>query len=367
MNQDLRQAKRFTLNERRLLKSHGRSAIAIMAMHTLLCVLYFRQGYLQISVETGLALLAGVWGSLLAYQVLLVSGWTLKLREPSLSLFLILHFTLVFMVSGYYVDEFRLSAVTLYFAGLLLVSFRLSGRTMVGVALLGSGAYAIMLWLALNDRWIQLSFSVEALQWLVFSMIAISFAITGGGINRLRDTLEDKNRELAKAVEQVREMAIRDDLTGLFNRRHLLEILERQRALAVRKKLPFAVCYVDLDHFKQINDRFGHEWGDRVLRRFSQVAMAGMRDGDYFGRLGGEEFLLILPQSDELGAVRVAERLRKRWREESFGAEGGPAAVSLSVGVAAYRDTDTIDALINRADEGLYKAKSGGRDQSQVA
>lgn len=238
---------------------------------------------------------------------------------------------------------------------------------MVGVALLGSGAYAIMLWLALNDRWIQLSFSVEALQWLVFSMIAISFAITGGGINRLRDTLEDKNRELAKAVEQVREMAIRDDLTGLFNRRHLLEILERQRALAVRKKLPFAVCYVDLDHFKQINDRFGHEWGDRVLRRFSQVAMAGMRDGDYFGRLGGEEFLLILPQSDELGAVRVAERLRKRWREESFGAEGGPAAVSLSVGVAAYRDTDTIDALINRADEGLYKAKSGGRDQSQVA
>ena len=147
-------------------------------------------------------LLAGVWGSLLVYQLLLVSGWTIKLREPSLSLFLILHFTLVFMISGYYVDEFRLSAVTLYFAGLLLVSFRLSGKAMVAVAVLGSASYAVMLWLELNDRWNQWSFSVEALQWLVFSMIAISFAITGGGINRLRNTLEDKNRELAKAVDQ---------------------------------------------------------------------------------------------------------------------------------------------------------------------
>ena len=199
---------------------------------------------------------------------------------------MILYFIGVFMVSGYYVDEFRLSVVTLFFAALLMVSFRLSGKVMIAVAFLASAAYALMLWLALMDRWVQLSLSVELLQWLVFAMISVSFAVTGGGVNRLRNALADKNRDLANAVEKVREMAIRDDLTGLFNRRHLLDILERQRALAGRKGVPFAVCYVDLDHFKKINDRHGHDWGDRILRQFSELALSGMRDGDFFGRLG---------------------------------------------------------------------------------
>lgn len=367
MNSELRQAENLTLNETRLLKRHGRSAVAIMAMHTLLCLVYFRMGEFQISPESGTILLISVWVSMAGYILLLASGLTLRFRDPSLSLPLILYCGVVFAISGYYVDEFRLSVVTLFFAVLLLVSFQLSGKVMIGVAIFSSAAYALMLWMALDDRWVQLSFSVEALQWLVFTMISISFAITGGGINRLKKDLAEKNRELAKGLEQVREMAIRDDLTGLFNRRHLLEILDRQKALADRKRVPFSVCYVDLDHFKLINDRYGHEWGDRVLRRFSQVVLADMRDGDYFGRLGGEEFLLILPQSTEEGALLVAERLRKRWRQEAFGQEGGPVSVSLSVGVAGYRDKESIEEVLNRADQGLYKAKTAGRDQSQVA
>jgi len=367
MNQDLHQAEKLTLSEKRLMQRHSRSAMAIMAMHTLLCVVYFQLGYMHIALSEALLLVSLVWISLLAYQLLMATGVTLNLREPSLSLPLILYFIGVFMVSGYYVDEFRLSVVTLFFAALLMVSFRLSGKVMIAVAFLASAAYALMLWLALMDRWVQLSLSVELLQWLVFAMISVSFAVTGGGVNRLRNALADKNRDLANAVEKVREMAIRDDLTGLFNRRHLLDILERQRALAGRKGVPFAVCYVDLDHFKKINDRHGHDWGDRVLRQFSELALSGMRDGDFFGRLGGEEFLLVLPQSDAHGALLVAERLRQRWREQRFDAQGGPATVSLSVGVADYRDGESVDELLNRADQGLYKAKSGGRDQSQVA
>ncbi len=367
MNQDLHQAEKLTLSEKRLMQRHSRSAMAIMAMHTLLCVVYFQLGYMHIALPEALVLVSLIWISLLAYQLLMATGVTLSLREPSLSLPLILYFTGVFMVSGYYVDEFRLSVVTLFFAALLMVSFRLSGKVMIAVAFLASAAYALMLWVALMDRWVQLSLSVELLQWLVFAMISVSFAVTGGGVNRLRNTLAEKNRELANAVGKVREMAIRDDLTGLFNRRHLLDILERQRALSDGKGVPFAVCYVDLDHFKKINDRHGHDWGDRVLRQFSELALSGMRDGDYFGRLGGEEFLLVLPQSDAHGALLVAERLRQRWREQRFDAQGGPATVSLSVGVAAYQDGESVDELLNRADQGLYKAKSSGRDQSQVA
>ena len=204
MNQDLRQAEKLTLSEKRLLKRHSRSAIAIMAMHTLLCVVYFQFGYFDVALEKGLVMLFVVWASLVAYQLLLATGWPLRLSEPSLSLPLVLHFMVVFMVSGYYVDEFRLSVVTLFFAGLLLVSFRLSGKVMIGVAVLASAAYAVMLWLAMNDRWVQLSLSVEALQWLVFSMISVSFAITGGGINRLRDALADKNLSLIHISEPTR-------------------------------------------------------------------------------------------------------------------------------------------------------------------
>ena len=367
MKHDLHQAEKLRLSEKRLMQRHSRSAMVIIAMHTLLCVVYFQLGYMDISLTEALVLALLVWGSLLAYQLLMATGVTFRLREPSLSLPLILYFIGVFMVSGYYVDEFRLSVVTLFFSALLLVSFRLSGKVMVAVAFMASAAYALMLWLALLDRWVHLSLSVELLQWLVFAMISVSFAVTGGSINRLRDALVDKNRDLANAVKKVREMAIRDDLTGLFNRRHLLEILERQRALFSSKSVPFAVCYVDLDHFKKINDRHGHDWGDRVLRQFSELALSGMRDGDHFGRLGGEEFLLVLPQSDAQGALLVAERLRLRWREQRFDAQGGPPIVSLSVGVAAYQEGERVDELLNRADQGLYRAKAGGRDQSRVA
>ncbi|EKF73766.1 diguanylate cyclase [Alcanivorax hongdengensis A-11-3] len=367
MNQELNQARRLTLSERRLLRRHGRSALAILGMHTLLCVVYLRLGYFHLADRAFLILFGGIWAAFLVYLLLLNLGATLRLSEPSLSLPLITFCIGMYMVSGYYVDEFRLAVVMLFFAHLLLVSFRLRARVMTAVGIGASVSYAVMLWMAFQARGVGLSFSVEALQWLVFTMISISFAVTGGAINRLRNELADKNRALAGAVKQVRELAIRDDLTGLFNRGHLMEILERQKALADTGRTPFSVCYVDLDHFKKINDRFGHEWGDRVLKRFSDLAMSGMRDGDFFGRLGGEEFLLILPQSDVDGARLVAERLRKRWREQAFDDQGGPLSVSLSVGVASYHEGESVDELLHRADQGLYQAKSGGRDQTRVA
>lgn len=367
MNQDLQQAEQLMHNERRLLRRFARSVLAIMAMHTLLCVIYFQLGKFQLPWQGFIDLFAVVWAVLGVYLLVLVSGITLRLSEPSLSLAMMLLVTAMFMVTGYYVDELRLSVLTLYFAALLLASFRLPTHVMLMVACLASAGYALMLWLAFQNRGISLSFSVEAMQWLVFTMISLSFAITGGDINRLRCALSEKNRDMVQAVDKIREMAIRDDLTGLFNRRHLMEILERQKALYLGRDLPFAICYVDLDHFKLVNDRYGHDWGDRVLRRFSEMAMACMRDGDYFGRLGGEEFLLILPQSNAQGALQVAERLRKCWRQEDFSQEGGPDALSLSVGVADYRQGEAIDTLINRADQGLYRAKSAGRDRSQVA
>ena len=169
-----------------------------------------------------------------------------------------------------------------------------------------------MLALALATRGLRLSLSLELLQWLIFTLVALSFAVTGSGVNGLRRSLAVKNQALADALEQVRDLAIRDDLTGLFNRRHILEVLEHQKALADNQIYPFSVCYVDLDHFKRINDEYGHDMGDRVLRQFAEHTLDNLREGDYLARLGGEEFILVLPQSDLAGAELVAERLREQ-------------------------------------------------------
>ncbi|HBM22000.1 MAG TPA: GGDEF domain-containing protein, partial [Alcanivorax sp.] len=167
----------------------------------------------------------------------------------------------------------------------------------------------------------------------------------------------------ADALEQVRDLAIRDDLTGLFNRRHILEVLEHQKALADNQIYPFSVCYVDLDHFKRINDEYGHDMGDRVLRQFAEHTLDNLREGDYLARLGGEEFILVLPQSDLAGAELVAERLRESWASRSFEDRRGPPVVSLSAGVASYRGKETVDQLLGRADRALYRAKTGGRNR----
>jgi diguanylate cyclase (GGDEF)-like protein len=132
------------------------------------------------------------------------------------------------------------------------------------------------------------------------------------------------------------------------------------------------VCILDLDHFKQINDRFGHETGDRVLQRFTEVVgteiraldQLGRQDNDeQFGRYGGEEFLLLLPETDRAGAVRCAARIVTRVASTRFGDSQADIRMTVSAGVAQFRQGDSMAALLRRADRALYEAKAAGRNQ----
>ena len=358
-----RRVRRLTVNERRLLRRHGRALVSVSGLHALLTMLLWWMGALHLPAPVLWGLLAVLAGSAMLYLLFLESGVTAEWREPSLSFPMATLLLCTFLVTAYGLDEARISALMLFFPLLLLVSFRLGAGALLVLALLASLGYAAMLTLAWSLHGVRVSPVLEALMWLVFSLVSLSFAVTGSGVNGLRRRLAVKNLALADALEQVRDLAIRDDLTGLFNRRHIMEVLERQKGLADSGIYPFSVCYVDLDYFKAINDAFGHGWGDRVLRDFAEHALADLREGDYLARLGGEEFILVLPQSDLDGAELVAERLRRRWGERSFRALNGPPKVSLSAGVASYRVGETIDQLLARADHALYLAKSGGRDR----
>lgn len=162
--------------------------------------------------------------------------------------------------------------------------------------------------------------------------------------------------------------AITDELTGLANRRETLASLDRHMAAARRHKRPLSLAILDIDHFKKVNDAHGHPAGDEVIRRVARLALDIMRDQDVVGRLGGEEFVIVLPDTDAVHALAGCERLRRAIAETTVLLESGQALnITLSAGVAELERGDDRTTLIARADEALYDAKAQGRDRVLLA
>ncbi len=173
--------------------------------------------------------------------------------------------------------------------------------------------------------------------------------------------------ENARLFAEVRRLAITDDLTRLYNRRHTYELARIEFKRALRYKRPISAIMIDIDHFKHVNDQFGHPGGDEVLRFIAEKMRLYLRDADILGRYGGEEFLIVLPETDSAGAMVVAERIRKAIAEASIPTEKGEATITLSLGVAAYNETThDLETLIARADQALYVSKYKGRNCSSV-
>ncbi|MCK0154740.1 GGDEF domain-containing protein [Alcanivorax sp. S6407] len=165
---------------------------------------------------------------------------------------------------------------------------------------------------------------------------------------------------------QVRDQALRDPLTRLSNRRELFCRLNHEVARARRSGRPLSVCLLDLDFFKRINDTYGHGVGDEVLVKVASVLKGNLRETDAVGRIGGEEFVLVLPETEQLGARRVVERCRTSIEASPvILADGSPLPVSASFGVVTWDPDEEADGhqLITRADEMLYRAKAGGRNR----
>jgi diguanylate cyclase (GGDEF)-like protein len=164
---------------------------------------------------------------------------------------------------------------------------------------------------------------------------------------------------LEQALRTINELAIRDELTGTHNRRHLMRLIERASEHGQR----FSLCLLDIDFFKRINDTWGHAAGDAVLRAFAHTVQSQVRPGDTFGRYGGEEFLLMLPETQAPSAMVLAERVRLVIEEMQCAELGPSVVITVSIGVAEYRPGESITQAIGRADEALYLAKSAGRNR----
>ncbi|OIO94298.1 MAG: diguanylate cyclase response regulator [Armatimonadetes bacterium CG2_30_59_28] len=184
---------------------------------------------------------------------------------------------------------------------------------------------------------------------------------------RVGERMLEIQRELITAREELRLQATQDSLTGMLNRRLVLDILERELTRGQRLELPLAVLMIDIDHFKAVNDAYGHQAGDAVLKEVAARVSTTVRPYDSVGRYGGEEFLVILPGCDEPRAQIVAERLCCVVSREVVHTSAAEISVTLSLGLALSAQGETSERLVHAADRALYEAKRNGRNRVVVS
>lgn len=184
-------------------------------------------------------------------------------------------------------------------------------------------------------------------------------------LRRTRDEIEQTSRELAEALKRERAISRIDSLTGATTRRHFFDLAQQAVAEAVRYQRPLSLILFDLDDFKRTNDTLGHQAGDELLKLVSVVAKNLLRDADVFARYGGDEFIVLLPQTGAADAAIVAERVRADIANAEINTPRGLARTTISCGVAELESSkDTLDAMVQRADDALYRAKNRGRNRT---
>jgi len=202
---------------------------------------------------------------------------------------------------------------------------------------------------------------------LMFAITLGRCMVVGMFSSALRESFYNQGLALKEAYQRIEELAELDELTGAHNRRSIMHTLNEEIERSLRARSPCSVALIDLDWFKKINDRFGHPVGDEALRTFAITMFANIRTIDKFGRYGGEEFLLILPDTSAEAAARILDRLRMIVADIDWDSIAHGVGVTISAGIASAEKGETSDTLLARADAALYRAKENGRNRVETA
>ena len=302
----------------------------------------------------------GVVALIVLFYALFRSRLNLRFADPSLTTELVSAAILLLAYVMYHAGPAHAVLIPFYLVAMLFGVVRLNARRMMVLALIALFAHATMLQL-LYLRGADLNPRAAMAEFVILALVLPWFAAMGGYVSRLRSRLSDSHHDLQVAFERIGALVIRDELTGAYNRRYLMEALVREQSRAERLGTPFAVCLIDIDHFKSINDSFGHATGDDVLKEFCRLVPPELRAVDVYGRFGGEEFLIILPGTETPGAQACAERVRAKTESTAF--QGVPRVVTVTVGVATSVGKEPVNALLARADKALYQGKNAGRNR----
>ncbi|MFO7731504.1 MAG: diguanylate cyclase [Spirochaetia bacterium] len=181
---------------------------------------------------------------------------------------------------------------------------------------------------------------------------------------QMQDELQTSQDQLEKMNRLLYEKASKDALTGLFNRRKMSDLIEYEYDRSLRTQQFFSIVITDIDHFKRVNDNFGHDCGDNVLKEIASILNSLVRNQDRVARWGGEEFLLLLPDTDIEGALFLAEKIRKNIADGSYSCEEHQLQITMTFGVSSFAENKTDKMVIKEADIALYEGKNSGRNRS---
>jgi diguanylate cyclase (GGDEF)-like protein len=267
----------------------------------------------------------------------------------------------------YLVPQIGFYFIAIIFVVLGFGALRMSARqTGIVWAYATLGLAALFL---LTDKPISIPMGNEIERALALACFVSALArCAGAGLygSSMRELLYRRSNDLAAANLRIEELAQLDELTGAYNRRYIMKCLGGEIA-KVQRGAYSSVALIDLDHFKRINDRFGHPAGDDVLRSFAISIFANIRMVDKLGRYGGEEFLLVLPDTNTEQALQIVERLRGNIADLDWSAISSDLALTLSAGLSEIAANDTPEDLLARADRALYRAKDAGRNRVHAA
>lgn len=296
---------------------------------------------------------------------LIYNGYNLRCKDHSMTAAQMIVSLVPTLYSVYFLDlgQARASFLVVAIVPLLYGMLALTTRTFLKIGILFIALYILMILLINKNRPDSINPTMEVLQAFALIVVVIQITIIGGYISGLRSKLRYRNKELNIALVKISDMANRDELTGIANRRKIFEVLDTEVKRKREPNTAIGICILDVDHFKRINDTYGHQVGDEVLKRIAEEVPKSLRTMDCFGRYGGEEFLLILPSTSLEGTEIKANRLREDVAKLEFKNLPPGEKVTISIGIAVYFPEEEIDATIQRADKALYEAKAHGRNR----
>ncbi len=294
------------------------------------------------------------------------SGWSQRFGDPVLTFPHALVSIALCMAAYVQLGENRANVMILIAQTIVLAMFRLRPMQvlMLGVFTIISLCASILVMTMTNS--LGGNSSSVWTHFVVGGSTLLTLSLIGKWVSDIRVRIGRQARELQEAVDTVKQMATTDMLTGALNRRMMTDMAETELRLIERTGAPMCVALIDIDHFKHVNDHFGHHAGDAVLRGVAQHTQGQIRQVDKFARWGGEEFLIMLPTIASAEAMIAIERLRQSVEALNF--PGYPQLrITFSAGLAQALPGETLEHLIERADQALYDAKHQGRNRSLLA
>lgn len=299
----------------------------------------------------------------LAFYIAIRSGWNLRFSDPSLTEAQIFCSIILCSYVQIHSGPFRGVFMFAYLVALMFSGSKLSTWQLARLAILPASFFPLIAFLAHRLYPGTVDWRIEFVNWISVCVILAFVAMLVGNLSRLSKRLKTSNAELQATMMKLTDMAVHDELTGLYNRRYLNEMLAREKGLCNRRSDGvFCICMFDIDHFKRVNDTYGHSGGDIVLSTFATLACQFIRTTDVLARWGGEEFLLLLPHTSIKFAQLCVERIQAGLEKTAFDGLPPSFRVTVSIGIAQYRPDETIEQMIDRADHALYRAKGRGRN-----